>query len=101
VGRIPRGDRENLFRVIGKATVVQVQVGDTAQTEFVICDQSIEVAQRTQETLGHTLAAVRLDSGDILGDSLYIREQLDAAGLTSARIIASGDLDEWKILDLL
>src|SRR5260221_11335262 len=42
VGRIPRGDRENLFHVIGKATVAQVQVGGTAQTEFVICDQSID-----------------------------------------------------------
>ncbi len=56
---------------------------------------------RAQEAFGHTLAAVRLDSGDILGDSLYVREQLDAAGLTNVRIIASGDLDEWKILDLL
>jgi nicotinate phosphoribosyltransferase len=56
---------------------------------------------RAQETLGHTLAGVRLDSGDILGDSLYVREHLDAAGLTNVRIIASGDLDEWKILDLL
>jgi hypothetical protein len=43
VGRIPRGDRENLFHLIGKATVAQVQVGDTAQTEFVICDQSIDI----------------------------------------------------------
>jgi len=62
---------------------------------------AIEVAVRAQEALGHTLAAVRLDSGDLLGDSRYVREQLDAAGLTSVRIIASGDLDEWKILDLL
>jgi nicotinate phosphoribosyltransferase len=62
---------------------------------------AIEVALRAQETLGHTLAGVRLDSGDILGDSLYVREHLDAAGLTNVRIIASGDLDEWKILDLL
>jgi ATP/maltotriose-dependent transcriptional regulator MalT len=42
VGRIPRGDHENLFLVIGKATEAQVQVSDTAQTEFVICDQSID-----------------------------------------------------------
>ena len=42
VGRIPRGDREHLFHVIGKATIAQVQVGDTAHTEFVICEQSID-----------------------------------------------------------
>ncbi len=62
---------------------------------------AIEVALRSQVTLGHTLAAVRLDSGDIVGDSIYVREQLDKAGLTNVRILASGDLDEWKITELL
>ena len=62
---------------------------------------AIEVALRSQETLGHTLAAVRLDSGDIIGDSLYVREQLDKADLSNVRILASGDLDEWKITDLV
>ena len=62
---------------------------------------AIAVALRTQETLGHTLAAVRLDSGDIVADSLYVRDQLDKADLQSVRILASGDLDEWKIQDLL
>jgi nicotinate phosphoribosyltransferase len=63
--------------------------------------KAIGVALRSQETLGHTLAAVRLDSGDIVGDSIYVREQLDKAELTNVRILASGDLDEWKITDLL
>lgn len=62
---------------------------------------AIGVAQRFQETLGHTLAAVRLDSGDLVADSIYVREQLDKAGLSSVRILASGDLDEWKITELL
>jgi len=62
---------------------------------------AIEVAERSQEALGHTLAAVRLDSGDIVADSMYIREQLDKADMHSVRILASGDLDEWKIEDLL
>src|SRR6266851_2285939 len=62
---------------------------------------AIEVALRSQETLGHTLAAIRLDSGDIVADSKYIREQLDRAGLHTVRILASGDLDEWKITELL
>jgi nicotinate phosphoribosyltransferase len=62
---------------------------------------AIEVALRSQETLGHTLAAVRLDSGDIAADSIYIRQQLDKAGLSNVRILASGDLDEWKITELI
>src|SRR5215472_12661916 len=62
---------------------------------------AIGVALRSQETLGHTLAAVRLDSGDVVGDSIYVREQLDKAGLAETRILASGDLDEWKITELL
>ncbi len=62
---------------------------------------AIGVALRSQETVGHTLAAVRLDSGDIAADSIYVREQLDKAGLQDVRILASGDLDEWKIMELL
>jgi nicotinate phosphoribosyltransferase len=62
---------------------------------------AIEVALRSQEALGHTLAAVRLDSGDLVNDSISIRQHLDKAGLHSVRILASGDLDEWKITELL
>jgi nicotinate phosphoribosyltransferase len=62
---------------------------------------AIEVAMRSQETYGHTLAAVRLDSGDLVADSIYVRQQLDKAGLHNVRILASGDLDEWKISDIL
>src|SRR5581483_12015526 len=42
-------------------------------------DTAINVALRSQETLGHSLAAVRLDSGDLVSDTLYVREQLDKA----------------------
>ncbi len=62
---------------------------------------AIAVAHHAQDTLGHTLAAVRLDSGDLLADSRYVREQLATAGLSQTRILASGDLDEFAIADLL
>jgi nicotinate phosphoribosyltransferase len=62
---------------------------------------AIAVARRAQQNLGHTLAAVRLDSGDIAADSKYVREQLAQAGMGSVRILASGDLDEFVIADLL
>jgi len=47
------------------------------------------------------LKAVRIDSGDIARLSRRVRKVLDAAGLAQTRIIASGDLNEWRIADLL
>ncbi|HEX8982106.1 MAG TPA: nicotinate phosphoribosyltransferase [Ktedonobacterales bacterium] len=62
---------------------------------------AIAVARRVGDELGHTLAAVRLDSGDIVADSQYVRARLAEAGMASVRILASGDLDEFEIVDLL
>jgi nicotinate phosphoribosyltransferase len=91
---------EEAFAAIASAYNRYTLLLDTYDTRHAI-HTAIEVALRSQETLGHTLAAVRLDSGDLVGDSIYIREQLDKAGLTSVRILLSGDLDEWKITELL
>jgi hypothetical protein len=43
IGRIPRSGSEKLFPVFRKTTVAQMQMCGTAQTEFVICDYSIDV----------------------------------------------------------
>lgn len=59
------------------------------------------VARDAQEHLGHDLTAVRLDSGDLLADSRYVRSVLDEAGLPEVQILASGDLDEFRIADLV
>jgi nicotinate phosphoribosyltransferase len=60
-----------------------------------------DVAQSARDRLGHVLAAVRLDSGDLASDARYVRDVLDRAGLGEVRIAASGDLDEFLIADLL
>ncbi len=91
---------EDAFEAIAAAYNRYTLLLDTYDPRHAI-HTAIEVAIRSQETLGHTLAAVRLDSGDIAADSIYVREQLDKAGLTSVRILASSDLDEWKITELL
>jgi len=44
---------------------------------------------------------VRLDSGDLSELSKQVRDRLDQAGLHDTRIVASGDLDEFSIADLL
>ena len=62
---------------------------------------AIRVAKRVADELGHTLAAVRLDSGDIVADSQYVRRALAGAGMGATRILASGDLDEFAIIELL
>ena len=61
----------------------------------------IDVAREAQERLGHTLAGVRLDSGDLAADSRYVRQALDAAGMTETRVLATGDMDEFSIAALV
>ncbi len=62
---------------------------------------AVEVAHAARDRLGHVLAAVRLDSGDLVEDAKYVRTVLDEAGLQDVRIAASGDLDEFSIAELL
>ena len=61
---------------------------------------SIEGA-RIAARLGKPLWGVRIDSGELVGLSREVRGILDAAGLQDAKIMASGDLGESKIADLL
>ena len=49
------------------------------------------------EKCGEKLVGVRLDSGDLCELSKQVREILDNAGLSYAKIVASSDLNEWKI----
>jgi len=49
----------------------------------------------------HRLQGIRLDSGDIAALSKFARKKMDQAGLNYVKIFASGNLDEFKIKDLL
>ncbi|MGH2405396.1 MAG: nicotinate phosphoribosyltransferase [bacterium] len=50
---------------------------------------------------GGRLLAVRIDSGDLLTQSRAVRSALDGAGLRSVQILMSGDLNEYRIAELL
>lgn len=50
---------------------------------------------------GTAIQAVRLDSGDLVQLSKEVRAVLDRAGRHNVKIIASGDLNEYKVRDLL
>ena len=60
---------------------------------------AIEVAGELRR-LGHEMIGVRLDSGDRVALSIKARRMLDDAGFAKAKIVCSGDLDEYMITDL-
>ena len=73
---------------------------DTYDTLASGVPNAVKVGLKLRER-GHELRGIRLDSGDLAYLSKQARAMLDEAGLTSARIIASNDLDENLIADLL
>jgi nicotinate phosphoribosyltransferase len=52
-------------------------------------------------TLGKSVLGVRLDSGDLLEKSREVRNILDRHGRHDTKIVASGDLNEFKIEELI
>ena len=60
---------------------------------------AIEVAGELRRQ-GHEMIGVRLDSGDRVALSTKGRQLLDKAGFANAKIVCSGDLDEYMITDL-
>ncbi len=57
-------------------------------------------AGRRLRSDGHEMIGVRLDSGDRASLSIETRRMLDEAGLTKAKIVCSGDLDEFAIAEM-
>lgn len=50
---------------------------------------------------GHRLRAVRIDSGDLASAARLVRRILDESGLPEVGVFASGDLNEYRIRDLV
>jgi nicotinate phosphoribosyltransferase len=61
--------------------------------------QAIKVAAELRRQ-GHEMIGVRLDSGDGVALSIKARRMLDEGGFSNAKIVGSGDLDEYVIRDL-
>ena len=74
--------------MLGEATVYLIDTYDTLQ------------GARKAAALGRPLWGVRLDSGNLVELSRRVRAILDEAGLHDAKIMATGDLNEYKILEL-
>ncbi len=78
-----------LQRTLGHSTVQLIDTYDT-----------LEGARRAAK-LGGPMWGVRLDSGDFDTLSRQVRAILDEAGHKDAKIMVSGDLDEYRIRELV
>jgi nicotinate phosphoribosyltransferase len=80
---------EQLQKLLGESTIYLVDTYD-----------SVEGTRRAAE-LGRPLWGVRLDSGNLVELAPIARKILDQAGLRDAKIMATGDLNEYKIHELM
>lgn len=93
------GDEVQAFETYAEAMPNNsVLLVDTYETSRGVA-RAIEVG-RALEREGHSLRGVRLDSGDLAALSIDARAQLDAAGMPDAKVVASNDLDEYRIEEL-
>jgi nicotinate phosphoribosyltransferase len=87
------GDEQEAFRRFG-------QVFPRASTLLIDTYDTVQGARNALAS-GAAMQAVRLDSGDLADLSRRVRAILDEAGRTDVEIVASGDLNEYKVRDLL
>lgn len=88
------------FRAVSKSLPSYSLLLDTYDVNAGI-EHAIIVAKEAESSHGHALSAVRLDSGDFDADSRMVRQKLDEAGLKTVKVLVSGDMDEYKIDELL
>lgn len=92
---------ERAFRdfaeIYGEDTILLVDTYDSVE--------GIKIAARVAKDFlndkGIKLKGIRLDSGDLVELSSFARDYLKREGLAFMSIFVSGDLDEYKIQDLL
>ncbi len=60
----------------------------------------MEGIRRAVKVVGPDIGAIRIDSGELLRDSVAARELLDSLGATDCRIAVSSDLDEFRVAEL-
>jgi nicotinate phosphoribosyltransferase len=85
-------DETEAFRTFGRVFPHATLLVDTYDTV---------AGTRNALASGVEVRAVRLDSGDLAALSKEVRRVLDAAGRQAAQIVASGDLNEYKVRALV
>jgi len=80
---------EQLQKLLGERTTYLIDTYDTIE------------GAKLAASLGRPLWGVRLDSGNLIELAPAVRKILDDAGLPDAKIMATGELNEYKIHELV
>jgi len=80
---------EKYYRVFPDSATLLIDTYDT-----------LEGAKKAA-SLGKNIKGIRIDSGDLLDTSRRVRRILNEAGMENVQIVGSGDLDEFKIRELV
>ncbi len=89
-----------LFSKESGAFAAQVDAFGNATTILVDTNDTYEGIRRAVEAAGTGLAAIRIDSGDLVTEARRARALLDSLGATKTKIVVTGDLDDRRIREL-
>jgi nicotinate phosphoribosyltransferase len=77
------------YKIYGENSILLIDTYDTEKAAKLACKY------------GNKIFGVRIDSGDLIENSFKVRKILDANGCKDVIIVASSDLNEYKIKNLL
>jgi len=80
---------ETYYKLYGSDSILLIDTYDT------------ERAAKSISKYKNTIKAVRIDSGDLIEHSKKVRKILDENGCEKVLIVASSDLNEYKIMEML
>ncbi|MFX0022126.1 MAG: nicotinate phosphoribosyltransferase [Candidatus Hermodarchaeota archaeon] len=77
------------YKIYGKDSILLIDTYDT------------EKAAQNSTKYGNNIRGVRIDSGDLIDHAKKVREILDSNGCEEVIIVASSDLNEYKIKEII
>jgi nicotinate phosphoribosyltransferase len=87
----------NFANTYGQNAILLVDTYDSIEG----IKKAAKAAKQIYNEKGVKIRGVRIDSGDLTGLSKYARKYFDQNGVESLKVFVSGDLDEFRIAELL
>ncbi len=91
----------NFTEAYGENSILLVDTYDSVEGIKAAANLARQLSRRAGKEKGIKIRGVRIDSGDLVKLSNFARRHFQEKGVSFLKIFVSGDLDEFKIDDLL